>query len=131
MTATYDLSQDVGVVRLLCTDVAIATPILQDEDYTALLSLEGGDIKLAAAQALDTIATNEALTQKVLRILDLSTDGAKLADSLFKRAAALRAQVAADQAAAEAGTDWDWAEAVYDAASERERIINQALRGAI
>jgi hypothetical protein len=131
VTATYNLATDVGVARLLCADTNLTEPLLTDEDYAALLSLEGDDIKLAAAQALDSIATNEALVQKVIRILDLSTDGSKTAQALMARAKALREQVAADQAAAEAGTDWDWAEQVQDAASERERIINQALRGAI
>jgi hypothetical protein len=53
------------------------------------------DVRLAAAQALDTIATNEALVQKVLRTQDLQTDGAKLSAELRARAAGLRAQVAA------------------------------------
>jgi hypothetical protein len=62
----------------------------------AFLDLEGGNVKLAAAQAIDTNADNEALASKVLRTQDLSTDGAKVADALRKRAAALREQVLAE-----------------------------------
>jgi len=131
MSVSYDLGTDIGVCRLLATDSNIALPILQDEEYQAFLNLENEDIKLAAAQALDTIATNEALVYKTIRILDLTTDGSKTAASLMARATALRLQVKEDEAAAEAGTDFDWSEEVVDAASERERIINQALRGAI
>jgi len=128
---TYDLATDLGVVRLILTDVSAATPLFQDAEITAFLTMESGDLKLAAAQALDTIATNEALVYKAIRILDLSTDGSKTAASLMARAQKLRDQVKEDEAAAEAGTDFDWAEMVEDAASERERIISQALRGAI
>lgn len=93
MPATYDPSTDVGRVRLLAADVDMANPVLQDEDIDAFLELEG-DVRLAAAQALDTIATSEALVQKVLKTMDVQTDGAKLAETLMKRAAALRAQAA-------------------------------------
>jgi hypothetical protein len=128
---SYLLSNDVGVVRLLLSDTQADEPILQDEEIQAFLALENGDIKLSAAQALDAIATNEALTLKVLRVLDLQTNGAAMAQTLRAHAKDLRYQVLQDQAAAEAGTDFDWATWVLDAPSERQRIIDQALRGAI
>lgn len=97
---TYDPAQPPGLVRLLLNDVT-APWVFTDDEITAFLALEGGSVKRAAAQAIDTNADNEALASKVLTDHDLSTDGAKLADSLRKRAAALRAQADADDATQE------------------------------
>jgi Arc/MetJ family transcription regulator len=128
---SYDLGTDIGVCRLMLADTQQAEPILQDEEIQAFLALEGGNLKMAAAQALDAIATNEALTQKVIKVLDLTTNGAALAQTLRAHAKDLRDQVRRDLESAQAGTDFDWAEEVYGPASERERIIDQALRGVI
>ena len=68
--------------------------LLSDARIEELLTLEGS-IKLAAAQALDIIGTDEVLVQKRIQILDLQTDGPAVAASLFARAKELRAQVAA------------------------------------
>ena len=83
---------DEGKVRLLLNDVDPADQVFTDAEIDAFLALEGGNIKKAAAQAIDTNADNEALASKVLRSQDLSTDGAKLADALRRRAAELRRQ---------------------------------------
>src|SRR4051812_30780156 len=62
-------------------------------EIAGFLQLEGGNVKRAAAQAIDVIADNEALTSKVIRTQGgISTDGAKVADALRKRATALREQ---------------------------------------
>lgn len=82
-------------VRLLINDRREDVDPLQlftTEEIEAYLELEGGSAKRAAAQALDTIADDEALTSKVITTQDVRTDGAKVADSLRKRAAALRDQ---------------------------------------
>lgn len=89
---TYDPTAPVGVVRLLLNDVDSETMVFTDAEITAFLSLEGDSIKRAAAQAIDTNATNEALASKVLRTQDLQTDGAKLADAMRRHAANLRTQ---------------------------------------
>lgn len=89
---TYDLTTSIGQVRLLLNDVDPDEYVFEDVEITAFLTLEGSIVKLAAAQAIDTNADNEALASKVLRTQDLSTDGAKLADALHKRAQALRDQ---------------------------------------
>jgi len=81
-----------GQVRLLANDVDETEPVFSDNEIDSFLAMEAGHVKLAAAQAIDTIADNEALCSKVIRTQDLATDGAKLADSLRKRAAALRQQ---------------------------------------
>lgn len=94
-TYTFIPTDNVGIVRMLINDVS-APWIFSDEEITALLTLEGDNVKRAAAQAIDTNADNEALASKVLRSQDVQTDGAKVADSLRKRAAALREQADVD-----------------------------------
>ncbi len=91
-----DYSTEVGRVRLLINDVKEANFVFTDEEIVAFLALEGESVKRAAAQAIDTIADDEALTSKVIKDHDLTTDGAKTADALRKRAAALRAQADTD-----------------------------------
>lgn len=91
---SIDFTTDIGKVRLLLNDVDTPSKqVFTDVELQAFLTLEGGDVKLAAAQAIDANATNVALATRVLRTQDLSTDGAKLADAMRKQAAALRAQV--------------------------------------
>lgn len=63
-----------------------------DQDIQTFLDLHAGSIRRAAAMALDTIASSEALIQKRMTILDLQTDGPAVADALRKHAAALRAE---------------------------------------
>jgi hypothetical protein len=82
---TYDVTTDAGKVRLLLNDVADPW-VFNDAEIDAFLALEGDVVKLAAAQAIDVNATNEALASKVIRTQDLTTDGAKLADAMRKHA---------------------------------------------
>src|SRR6476620_846079 len=101
--STYDVTSDIGKVRLLLNDVA--TPwVFTDAELQALIDLEGG-VKRAAAQAIDTNATNLALATRVLRTQDVNLDGAKLADAMRKHADSLRAQ--ADQADSDEGFFFD------------------------
>lgn len=92
MAFTYDLGTPRGMVRLLVNDVDEATGVFQDDEIDAFLEMEGEAVKLAAAQAIDSNADNEALASKVLRTQDLQVDGAKLADVLHQRAENLRNQ---------------------------------------
>ncbi len=103
MASTYDLDVDAGKVRLLLNDTSNPF-VFTDDEIDAFLALEDGNIKRAAAQAIDTNADNEALASKVLRTEQgLTTDGAKVADTLRKRAAELRRQ--ADEADATAAAE--------------------------
>lgn len=95
MSSSYNPSNAAGMVRLLLNDVS-SPWIFSDAEIDAFLALEGDSVKRAAAQAIDTNASNEALASKVLRSQDLSTDGAKVADALRKHAASLRAQADED-----------------------------------
>ena len=131
-TYTYDPATDAGKVRLLIGDVLIGDAnarVFSDEDIAALLSLESSDVRLAAAQALDSMASQEAMIQKVIRILDLSTNGAQTAAALRAHANELRRQVAEGSGAFEGL--FDWAEMVNDDFAARERIVAQAERGQV
>ena len=95
-----DYTTPVGQVRLLVNDIdegnLAGGLVFTDDQINAFLTLETGNVKRAAAQAIDTIADNEALASKVITDHQLQTDGAKLADALRKRAAALRDQADVD-----------------------------------
>lgn len=92
-----------GQVRLLISDIDEDNPILSDDMVSGYLAgfnvaptgpvTPRGPILRAAADALDAIATSEALVSKVMQTVDgLQTDGAKVANSLRTRADSLRRQ---------------------------------------
>lgn len=95
--------------------------LFTDDEITTFLNLEDNIIRLAAAQALETTASNESLVQKKIRIMDLSTDGPSVARDLRNHAQRLR-----DSEDASAG--FDVANPIYTDAQYRQRIINEALR---
>jgi hypothetical protein len=104
-----------------------ANPVFQDEDITSVyLTLERQSIKRTAAFFLETISTQQALILKVMKNLQLMTDGAKLGAELRAQANDLRTQADIDDAAL--GGGFDWAEQVFDEFTERERIIKELLR---
>lgn len=121
MTFTYDPSSDAGVVRLLCTDTDADNAIFSDAEITAFLTLQGNSVRYAAASALDTIASQQALLLKVVKLPDLEVDGAKLAMALRQQAKALRDEEDADGS-------FDIAEQVLDSFSQRDRLWKQYQR---
>ena len=124
---TYDLSTSIGQVRLLATDSDANNILFQDDEIDVFLSLEGANVRRAAALALETTARQEALLLKKIESLDLKTDGPALAKELREQAKVLRAQ--AEEVDAGEGGLFDVAELVYDPFSARERLFNQRLRG--
>jgi hypothetical protein len=98
-----DFTTAQGQVRLLLNDVDEANLVFSNGEIAAFLSMEGDNVKRAAAQAIDTNADNEALASKVLKDHQLSTDGAKVADALRKRAVELRRQADAGDADSDDG----------------------------
>lgn len=97
-----DYTTPAGRVRLLAADTAADTlgeQLFTDDQIDAFLVLEGGDVRLAAAQALDTVASSKALLARKAKIGNLSVDETTSARELSARASALRKQ------AAEAGSD--------------------------
>jgi len=114
MAFTYDLATDRGKCRLLIRDtdtVTVANQFFQDAEIDAYLDLYGGVtglpevIMYAAAEALDTWASNEAMVEKRVTLLDVSTDGPAVAKSLRDHAASLRARADAIVAAGGSGGD--------------------------
>lgn len=121
---TYNPTTDAGKVRLLITDTNVLDEIFTDAEITTFLSTEisGGDIFLAAANAIETIARSEVLVQKVISLLDLTTDGSRVAAELRLGAQVLRQQ-------AVAGLTIDWAENAVDVFSLRELLYKNYQRG--
>lgn len=121
MAFTYNTTTDRGRVRMLITDRDEENPIFQDDEIDAFLDMNDDSIRLAAASALETIATDQALVLKVLVLLDTETDGAKVAEALMKRAKSLREQE-------ESVGSFDVAEMVVNDFGERERIWKELQR---
>lgn len=99
-----DYNTPVGQVRLLAGDLDTGeNQIFGDDELNGFLSIANGSIKRAAADAIDVIASSEALISKVITTQDRSVDGAKTADSLRKHAESLRkrAQDEEDEAASQ------------------------------
>jgi hypothetical protein len=131
VAATYDIATDAGKVRLLCQDTDPANPYFLDDEIEAFLTLEDGDVRLAAASALDAIASSETLILKKISQLGgaLVTDGPAVAKALRDHAKALRDQVAANLAGDVEGL-FDWAEMGVSSFAQREIIWNAHLREA-
>jgi len=90
-------------VRLLIPDTDTANELFDDDEIDAFLSLHSSNIYLAAAEALEVAATNEALRLKVQKIVGLETDGAKLLDAIRKRVRSLRERGASGEGEATFG----------------------------
>lgn len=105
--------------------------LLSDATLSALLTLEGNDDRLAAAQALDIMASSEAIVTKKIKLLggDIETDGPAVAKALREHATRLRDQAAAATAISDAAGAFDVIEQVVDDFSYRERIYAEAQRG--
>lgn len=120
MAFTVDMGTDIGKVRLLIHDLDSTKPLFPDDNQIqALLDLEGSNVKMGAALALETIAGNRALILQVIQILDLRTDGQKTAQALLATAKQLR------ETADSAETDWagfEIAEVTDSEFARREKI---------
>lgn len=128
MTFTIDPTTDIGAVRMIVQDKEEITAMFSDEEITKLLSMNGEDVRLAAAAALDIMASSQAMILKVIRILDLSTDGAAVARALREHAAQLREDAEKADGAEEGGL-FDYAEMVTNAFTARQKVWNEVLRG--
>lgn len=127
----YDPTTDAGRVRLLITDTSDDEDVrlFADDEIDTFLLLEGSNVFRAAALALETVAVNEALVLKVIRTLDVQTDGAKVAESLLKRAALLRTRALDD--IEDAADDFAVAEFADPVFGRRERFWRQVDRGLV
>lgn len=109
MTGTYDLGTETGQVRLLISDTFISDPerlIFNDAEIEAFLNLAKSKVKLAAAYALETMASNEAMVSKKIQTSDgLNTDGPAVAKELRDRAAGLRKELEDEESQANYGIE--------------------------
>ncbi len=121
MSFTFDPTNAIGLIRTISGDKYEAAAFHSDEEIEAFLSLEDGDLKLASAQVLDSMASNEAVIQKQIKLLDLTTNGPAVAKALRDHATELRRQVDEEPA-------FDFAEQVNDSFSYREKILKDAIR---
>lgn len=129
MSFTTDPNTNVGLVRLRIFDRDSTNPIFDDETIEAVFNgVERTSVKRTAAFMLETIATQQVLILKVMKNLQLQTDGAAVARELRLQAKELRDQADIDDAAN--NDAFDWAEQVVDVFTERERIMNEILRNA-
>jgi hypothetical protein len=127
MAETFDYSTNRGKVRLLIADTDPANHLFNGQAIDAFIELaRGSSVKRAAAIALRTIAANEILVQKRIRILDLSTDGPAEAVQLRQLADALDAQADEDDAADADGL-FDTAEMILTPAQRRQYLFNEQL----
>lgn len=100
-----DFTTDIAKVRALIPDTEeIPNPnapyspgayIFPDQHLQALLDLNNGNIRLAAADACAALGTSEAIIAKVIKTEDLQTDGSKVMAQFLARARDLRAEDAA------------------------------------
>lgn len=126
-TFTYVLTEDRGKVRLLIPDNKPDAWVFADIEIDGFLAMETG-VKRAAALALETIASDQVLVLKVIKILDLTTDGAKVSDALLKRAEKLRDQAGGEEELA-AGDGWDIAGMIVDDHTLEQAVVNDAMWG--
>lgn len=102
-----DFDSDTGKVRVLLGDT-VATEVdggtgeylyFGDAEIDAFLAMYDENPKLAAARAMETIASSQALLLKSWSSDDLSVNGDRIAESLRKIAAQLRAEAIAEESA--------------------------------
>jgi hypothetical protein len=123
---TYDLATSIGRVRLLGDDRVQATSALTDDELQAMLDLNDGRERLAAAQALDAKAANRAWLQRITAE-GVASDGAAIAEALRAAAAELRRQEGAGVDDPDPG--FDIAEMVLDEFTWRQATANRLSRG--
>jgi hypothetical protein len=113
---------------LLIADTDASNAVFEDEELDALLVLESSNVLRTAAMALETIASSQVQVLKVIRLMDLTTDGASVSRELRARAKELRARADQLEAAEDDGA-FDVAEMTVNHFSWRDQVYNQALRG--
>lgn len=130
---TYTVEEDNGVITFSgplpfgTYTITYYHMFLTDDDLNNILGMseEGADLRLAAADALDAMASSQVMILKKIKLLDLQTDGPAVADALRKHAKELRAVVHSDDYVE---AYFDIAEQVYDKPSWSEKIFKDIMR---
>ena len=89
--ATYDPTTALGQARLYCLDTDLARAIFDDTEMLQFLQDAGGVPLLAAALALELLATDHARLATVLKIGTFGNNAVGVYQALVERAARLRA----------------------------------------
>lgn len=102
----------VGKVRVLVGDTETRTDpefpaspaeyLFSDVFIEAYLEINGDNVRFAAADALDTMATNEAMILKKIRTESLQTDGPAVANAIRLHSDRLRARAKQEEEALDA-----------------------------
>lgn len=124
-TFTYDLSTNVGRMRRTIPDNDDEDFLWSDEELQSFIDDEG-DWRRATALALETMASDSAYTLQVIKIQQLSTNGAETARALLNRATQLRSQ--AEQADANEEGGFDIIEMVHNDFTFREQVYKSLAR---
>ena len=123
-----DLTTDRGKVRLLIQDDNETYEFFTDAKIDAFITMagnmEGDSVFNASALALESWSSNQVLILKVVTLLDVEVDGAKVAAEMRARAATLRKD--AINNSSDAG--FEIAEMYLGEFSWREQVINEAIR---
>jgi hypothetical protein len=84
---------------MLIPDRVEENAVFTDEEIDAYLGMNDSNVRRAAAEALETIASDEAMTLKVISTLDITTNGASTSAAILERAKLLRQKADDDDAA--------------------------------
>ena len=124
----YSLDDGLGLITFVVAppldeDVVITYQhsLLSDAQLQEFLDVEANDVKMASAQALDSIASTQALILKKIKVLDLTTDGPALAKALRDQAESLRKQ-------AQSSPEFDLAEQITNVPGFVEKVIKDQMR---
>lgn len=90
MTFTFDPTTSRGRVRLLVPDAVTPGHMFEDAEIDAYLAMNDDEVRLAAADAIETIAGSNAMVGKLISVNGLSANGAFVCNSLMARARTLR-----------------------------------------
>ena len=127
MAFTYDLSTNRGKVRLLIQDTDETYEFYSDAEIDAFLTiageLDGDTVFYASALALESWASNQVLILKVVTLLDIEVDGAKVSAEMRQRANALRA----DAITTSTDAGFEIAEMALGHFSWVEQVTNEAI----
>jgi hypothetical protein len=120
MSATYDVTTDIGKIRLFIgdTDVTPASDaIFTDEELQVFLDIEGS-VRSAAAAAIEALANDSARTAKMLRTLNFQKDTRQAAKAMLDTAQRLR----------DTDVQYAFAEQSITDAATADLMLNKALR---
>lgn len=126
MSFTYEPTTNIGRVRRTIPDKVELEAFWSDEEIQSFLNDEGGDWRRACALALETMASDNLLVMKVIRVQDVETNTDRMAKLLMDRAKNLRELSAIEDSTT--GDSFEVAEVVVTDWQFRERVYNQALR---